>query len=198
MRKVIDGLTLTIPKDVYDPAEDSFLLVENVVIPDNSRVLEIGPGSGYVSLFLAKKYSQAEYFCIDINPIATITTKKNAQVNKLSLHVICANLFSTLKISSDFDVILFNSPYLPVSEEGLLSKAWSGGTGGMDIVSKYLESLDNYLSKDSSSYLVVSSKTDLKQLNNTITKSNLSWKEIDSLKEGGEKIILYKITRKLI
>ncbi|MHA1441106.1 MAG: HemK2/MTQ2 family protein methyltransferase [Candidatus Heimdallarchaeota archaeon] len=198
MRKVIDGLTLTIPKDVYDPAEDSFLLAENVVIPDNGRVLEIGPGSGYVSLFLAKKYSQAEYFCIDINPIATITTKKNAQMNKLSLHVICANLFSTLKISRDFDVILFNSPYLPVSEEGLLSKAWSGGTGGMDVVSKYLESLDNYLSKDSSSYLVVSSKTDLKQLNNTITKSNLSWKEIDSLKEGGEKIILYKITRKLI
>jgi len=198
MRKVIDGLTLDIPKDVYDPAEDSFLLTENVVIPDNSRVLEIGPGSGYVSLFLAKKYPHADYFCIDINPIATITTKKNAQLNKLSLHVICADLFSTLKNSRDFNVILFNSPYLPVHEEGLLSKAWSGGKGGMEVVSNYLESLDKYLSKESSSYLVISSKTDIKQLNYTITSNNLTWMEIDSLKEGGERIILYRITRKLI
>ncbi len=30
MRKMVDGLSLDIPSDVYDPAEDSFLLAENV------------------------------------------------------------------------------------------------------------------------------------------------------------------------
>ncbi|MHA1305990.1 MAG: HemK2/MTQ2 family protein methyltransferase [Candidatus Heimdallarchaeota archaeon] len=191
-------MTLTIPKDVYDPAEDSFLLAENVVIPVNGKILEIGSGSGYVSLYLVKKYPQAEYFCIDINPVAAATTKKNAQLNKLNLNVICSDLFSSLKISRVFDIILFNSPYLPISEEGLLSRAWSGGIDGLEIVSKYLESLDEYLQRESFSYLVISSKTDLKELNKLLADLKLTWEEIDSLKEGGEKIILYKITRKLI
>lgn len=198
MKKVIDGLTITIPENVYDPAEDSFLLAENVNISANSKVLEIGSGSGYVSLLLAKKNPNTEYFCLDINPIASITTKKNAQLNNLSLNVISSDLFSSLKISKVFDLILFNSPYLPISEDGLLSKAWSGGLGGLEIVRNYLERLDDYLKLNGSSYLVVSSKTDLKELDRLLTDLNLVWDIIDSLKEGGEKIILYKITRKLI
>ena len=198
MRKVIDGLTLTIPKDVYDPAEDSFLLVENITIPANSKVLEIGSGTGYVSLLLAKKFSQAEYFCLDINPSAVITTKKNALMNKLPLIVLASDLFSSLKLSRLFDIILFNSPYLPISEEGLLSKAWSGGEGGLEIVDEYLATLDKYLKKRGSSYLVVSSKTDLEKLNTKLTELNLEWELLDDVVEGGEKIILYKITRKLI
>jgi release factor glutamine methyltransferase len=198
MKKVIDGLSLSIPKDVYDPAEDSFLLAENVVIPVNSKVLEIGPGSGYVSLYLAKKYPKAEYFCIDINPIAAITSKRNAQINGLSLGVMCSDLFGSLTFSRNFDIILFNSPYLPVNDKSLLSKAWSGGIGGLEVVSKYIESLASFLSKEGCSFLVISTKTDIKQLNKILINENLTWQEIDSIKEGGERIILYKITRKLI
>jgi len=198
MKKVIDGLTITIPENVYDPAEDSFLLAENVNISAKNKVLEIGSGSGYVSLLLAKKYPTAEYFCLDLNPIASITTKKNAQLNNLSLNVISSDLFSSLKISRVFDIILFNSPYLPIYEDGLLSKAWSGGLGGLEIVRNYLERLDEYLKLNGSSYLVISSKTDLKELDRLLTDLKLVWEIIDSLKEGGEKIILYKITRKLI
>ena len=67
MRKVVDGLSLDIPSEVYDPAEDSFLLAENVHDLTNEKVLEVGSGSGYVSLYLAKKFPRADFFCVEIN-----------------------------------------------------------------------------------------------------------------------------------
>lgn len=41
--------------NVYDPAEDTMLLAKNLDVRINDRVLEIGVGSGYVSLVAPRK-----------------------------------------------------------------------------------------------------------------------------------------------
>ena len=198
MKKTVDGLSLSIPKDVYDPAEDSFLLAENIVLESKQKVLEVGCGSGYVSLYLAQKYPLAEFFCLDINFIAAKTTHQNALENILPLQVFSADLFSPLKISQNnpfFDVILFNSPYLPYTEVGELEKAWAGGKDGLEIVQLFVEVLAKYLNKTGSAYLVVSSKTNLAKLELLLAKQKFSFEIIDQVCEGSERILLYRIVK---
>lgn len=207
-KKIIDGCRLIIPESVYDPAADSFLLAENVDVNANEKVLEIGSGSGYVSIFLAKKYPMAEYFCVDINFDAAKITRENGKRNDVQLHVICSDLFSTLKQKKKsvdntplcapypyFDVILFNSPYLPVQEDGLLAKAWSGGKGGLEIIRDFIVNLPAVLKRTGRCYLVVSSFTNITKLKKIVQKvgNNLKLSEIDRVKLVGEKIFLYKL-----
>ncbi len=197
MKKTIDGLKLIIPKDVYDPAEDSFLLTDNIAMSTNSKVLEVGSGSGYVSIYLAQKYPESEFFCLDINYQAAKITRINAIQNNISLEVINSDLMTSLlelpSSSGFFDIIVFNSPYLPVSDKGILEHAWSGGKDGLEIVKKFLSDLPKYLAKNGVCYLIVSSLANLSKLE-TITKSiNLELSIIDQVKEGNETIILYKV-----
>ena len=198
MQKKIDGLELEIPKNVYDPAEDSFLLAENVVINTKDKVLEIGSGSGYVSIFLAKKYPEAEFFCVDINYFASKITNENAKQNLIGFESICTDLFTAFKSTNEqnrfFDIVLFNSPYLPVKEEGLVAKAWSGGFGGLEIVELFVNNLSSYLKYTGCCFLVVSSKTDIIKLIQLYKKNNFDYKKIDSVKEGDEEIILYQLS----
>ena len=198
MKKSVDGLNLIIPKDVYDPAEDSFLLAENVIVQENQKVLEVGSGSGYVTLFLAKKYPTVEFFCLDINYSAAITTNRNAEENKQQLNVFSADLFSSLlsnRKNPFFDIIIFNSPYLPYTEEGNLERAWAGGKDGLEIVTPFIENLSQYLKRSGFSYLVVSSKTNIPKLIELFKSNNWFYKQQDKIVEGKEEIILFKITQ---
>ena len=78
---------------VYEPAEDSWLMVNN--LPDfKGSVLEIGCGSGIISLHLAQKGN--EVTAVDINPKAVEATKFNAKDINLDIEVLKGNLLSIL------------------------------------------------------------------------------------------------------
>ena len=197
MRKSIDGLLLEIPPEVYDPAEDSFLLAENVVINKGERVLEVGSGSGYVTLFLAKKFPFSEFFCLDINFQATKSTQDNAYQNDVSCHIINCDLLQPLFSQERFfDVVLFNAPYLPVIEEGLLEKAWAGGKSGMDVINKFLLQLSKVLKKTGRCYLVYSSLAESTQFEKQLQKLQFEKRITDHLKLAREKIFLCEISFK--
>ncbi|NHJ32370.1 MAG: methyltransferase [Asgard group archaeon] len=198
MRKMIDGLSLDIPKEVYDPAEDSFLLAENVHQLTNERILEVGSGSGYVSIYLAKKYPETDFFCIDINPFAARATKENAKQNSVNIEVLCSDLFNSFLAKNNFqffDIILFNSPYLPVKDFGILEQAWSGGIDGLDVVKLFLKALPIFLKRSGCCYLVVSSKTNLALLENMIEFRGYNCMIKDKIIEGKESILLYYLEK---
>ncbi len=201
MRKLIDELIVDIPKDVYDPAEDSFLLAENVEIINHNKVLEVGSGSGYVSLYLAKKYPKADYFCLDINFAAAKATKENSKENNLHLEVVNCDLMSSFvekKIfEAYFDIILFNTPYLPLNENGKLALAWSGGKYGLETTQKFIVQLPRILKRNGRCYIVVSSKTDLAELEKLVLNINYKLTQIDEVKEGRESIKLFLIEANL-
>ncbi len=101
---------------VYEPAEDSFLLADAALeeAEPGMRVLEIGAGSGFVSAVLRANIKGIRVFATEINPHAALCAKANG------VEVIRTDLFKCIKPGNRgvfFDLILFNPPYLPTSED---------------------------------------------------------------------------------
>jgi len=83
---------------VYEPAEDSFLLADNLQVRYGDTVLDLGTGCGILGIVAAGKARKV--VATDISPIAVKCTKHNAKINNLAdkVDVRIGNLFSTSKI----------------------------------------------------------------------------------------------------
>jgi len=101
-----------------------------------------------------------------------------------------------MKHSQYFDLILFNSPYLPVKDFGVLEQAWSGGMDGLDVIKPFLKALPYYLKENGCCYLVVSSKTNLALLENMIEFQRFDCLIKDKVIEGKESILLFYLKKK--
>jgi len=66
---------------VYEPAEDTFLLAENLEVRNGETVLEVGSGCGILSVIAAS--DARKVMSIDINPLACRLTVLNAKINGL-------------------------------------------------------------------------------------------------------------------
>lgn len=149
------GLNFEIPYSVYLPDEDSFLLAESAKKIGN--VLEIGCGSGLVSLAWAKKGN--EVTGVDINEEAVKCSILNAEKNHISAKFFFSDLFSN--VSGKFDAILFNPPYLPTTNEQKLAEplnhAFDGGLDGRTVLDRFLNSFSSYLKQNGELFLIQSS-----------------------------------------
>lgn len=155
------GITYNECEEVYPPAEDTFLLIDNLIIKSSDKVLEIGTGSGLVSISASLKCS--EVTSTDINPHAIKCARNNIKLNNRdNITVILSDLFEN--VEDKYDLILFNTPYLPVIEEEHVdddySKAWDGGESGREVIDKFIKQAPAYLKKDGIIQLVQSSLSD--------------------------------------
>lgn len=150
--------------NVYPPSEDSILLIESLNILPGEKILEIGCGSGVVSIHCAKNGGLVT--CGDINPFAVELTRKNAESNNVDLDVRETDVYSN--VNGLFDTIIFNLPYLPVEEEGLLAKAWSGGSDGLGPLPKLLNESEKVLKKGGRIVIVTSSLMDKNATEDTL------------------------------
>lgn len=141
------GLALVVSGDVYEPAEDSFMLA-SAAEPLRGSVLEVGCGSGIVS-FACAKAGMANVLGVDINPAAVRCARENAERNNLkNARFMASDLFASLP-EQKFDAILFNPPYLPTTKNeriaGPLNAAFDGGEDGRKVLDRFLDQFDRYL-----------------------------------------------------
>ncbi len=157
------GFEMAFSEDVYVPREDTYLMVRAIreEIEEEDRVLDMGTGSGILALIASEVCEQV--VGVDINESAVELAEKNASANGLeNIEFIKSDLFQD--VDGEFDLIVFNAPYLPPSEshEGLIgSEQWLGGESGTEIVSRFSDEAMNHLSEDGKILLMVSSLTGL-------------------------------------
>ena len=65
---IFKNLTIELHPEVYEPAEDTFLLVDSIDISKGDSVFELGSGSGLIALYCASL--GANVVCSDINPFS--------------------------------------------------------------------------------------------------------------------------------
>ncbi len=166
------GLEFHACNEVYEPAEDTFLLADNLKVECSDRVLEIGTGTGIIAI-LASKISCKTVVAVDINPHAIACAKKNAKLNDVNIDLRYGNLFDPVK-NETFDLILFNTPYLPTDEDEIideeLGSAWDGGIDGRSVIKPFIDGLTSHLNPRGRVQLVQSSLSDVEQTTMVLTE----------------------------
>jgi release factor glutamine methyltransferase len=152
-------------EEVYTPEEDTFLLLKAALdeARQEDRALEVGCGSGFISLELALQVRSL--LATDINPHAVRATKAKA-TNAKGIEVIRADLFQG--IGGKFDLIIFNPPYLPTSAEERndqwINYALDGGENGRETIDRFLKCLPDHLCSGGRALLLISSLTGSKDV----------------------------------
>lgn len=127
---------------------DSMLLGAFATFDSPNNILDIGTGTGVLSLMLAQKYPETEITALEINPNAYALAKSNFENNLLgkfcSVQLIALQDFQTL---IKFDGIISNPPYFEDSLKNNSSgKSLARHTDSLsyeDLFSKSSNSLSN-------------------------------------------------------
>jgi len=142
------GESFEVKPSVYEPAEDTFLLADNLDAHSGEQVLELGTGCGLLAILAAE--AGCRVVATDINPIALECARTNAVahdvVDRIDFRL--GNLFEPV-VDERFDLVIFNPPYLPVRPEEalgtLLDRAWEAGSEGRAVIDRFLSELSNHL-----------------------------------------------------
>ncbi len=159
-----NDLRLLISRNVYEPAEDTFLAADNLIVTRNDRVLDMGTGSGILALLAAERARQV--VAVDINPHAVRCARKNAEANQLpdKIDIRRGDLFQPIRKNEKFSLIIFNAPYLPsipIEMRSWQCRAWAGGPTGRLFIDRFIDAVPCYLEKKGRILLVQSSLTNV-------------------------------------
>ena len=148
--------------NVFSPRIDVEIFVQAMqgIIKKDSKILELGTGTGAISIALAKNYKDISILATDINKFAIKIAKKNSEINKVDKIIDFkeSNWFSNIK-DNKYDFIITNPPYIPKENSSIFSKLsdpkdslYSNKNGLADIYTIIENSL-NYLNNNS--YLLI-------------------------------------------
>jgi len=134
---------------VLIPRPETELLVEVVLreVKDNPapRILEIGTGSGAVSIALATERHDALIVATDADTVALSAAVENGRTTGVTgrLNIVGSDLFAALRPGPQFHLICSNPPYVPTDVIPTLQpeitlfeprRALDGGPDGLDVI----------------------------------------------------------------
>jgi release factor glutamine methyltransferase len=142
---------------VYPVREDSLLLLPFARVARGSSLLEVGCGTGLVSLEAAS--AGARVVATDLNPYALQRLSERARERRLAIDVVRTDLARGL---GRFDRVLSNPPYLPTVTAQRDPDRWQnlaldGGPDGCAVMARLLASLADHLATGGSAFVLVSS-----------------------------------------
>ncbi|XP_029374286.1 methyltransferase N6AMT1 isoform X2 [Echeneis naucrates] len=168
-------------QDVYEPSEDSFLLVD-ALEKDAQRLqllspavcVEVGSGSGVVSAFLASVLGpSALYVCTDVNPAAARCTEETASCNNVSLQPVITDLVGSRGIEA----------------------AWAGGQRGREVLDRFLPFVPQLLSGRGLFYLITIAENDPEDIIRLLEKHDLKGESRLSTRARNERLSVLRFHR---
>lgn len=158
------GLDLLVDKRALIPRYETEILVD-LIINDNSnnkKILDIGTGSGAISLALSKNLKDSKIIGVDISKKAIDLANENKiKLNINNVEFKESDIFSN--IDEKFDIIVSNPPYINKEDFEKLDKklyyepqnALYGGEDGLYIYKKIIKNAKNFLNKNGKIYLEI-------------------------------------------
>ena len=122
------GLPFLVNENTLIPRPETEELVEWIIVESSKsavgslKILDIGTGSGCIAISLAKNLPNAEVFAVDVSEKALAVAKKNAEINKIEVNFVNADILSVTNLNelptsnfqlpTHFDIIVSNPPYV--------------------------------------------------------------------------------------
>ncbi len=133
--------------------EELVELLESRIENRESRIVDIGTGSGVIALTLAAKFPETKVYALDVSEDALALARSNAERLGLTerVHFFKSDLLQN--ISERFDLIVANLPYISVQDRQSLSSevlydptiALFGGTRGDELIRDLIEQAPPHL-----------------------------------------------------
>lgn len=187
------GIRLVIPSEVFHPGffGSTKLLLRHIGRqPLRGRTfLELGAGSGLISLFAARK--GALVTSTDINPRAVEYLKENSSRNHVSLEIFAADLFSDLPVKT-FDIIAINPPYYRGRPSDYASYAWYCGENGQYFDGLF-SGLANYTHSRTTAWMVLCDGCDMEMIGELARRHGWGLNCVFTKKSLLEKNFIFKI-----
>ena len=150
------GHTFAIDKRAMVPRPETEELVELLqsrIENRESKIVDVGTGSGVIALSLAAKFLEAEIYAIDISEDALSLARENAAQLRLSERVRFQKSDLLEDVSERFDLIVANLPYISMQDRHLLARevlhdpevALFGGPSGDELVRQLIEQAPAHL-----------------------------------------------------
>lgn len=189
-----DSICIKVHPDVFPPN----LTISTKILLDflsekeleNKSFLELGCGSGIISLFAAKK--GAKVTATDINSTALEFLSENAKKINLELEIIESDLFQSLP-NRNFNCIVINPPYYPKQPKNTKEQAWFCGEN-FEYFETLFPQLKNYLIPSNETFMILSEDCKLEKIKAIASKSDIAFTLVVEKKVVGEKNYIFTIT----
>lgn len=188
-----DNICIKIHPDVFPPQMTfstkillDFIRQMNL---ENKTFLELGCGSGIISLLASKK--KAIVTATDINQTALNYLANNASANNLAVATIYSDLFENLQNQS-FDFIVINPPYYPRKPKSTKEQAWFCGEN-FEYFESLFSQLPKYLSGKTQCNMILSQDCDLEKIKAIAQKNALAFELVLEKKELVETNYIFTI-----
>lgn len=158
------GLDLLVDKRALIPRYETEILVDLIIKDENNKkkILDIGTGSGAISLALSKNLKDSKILGVDISKEAIDLANENKiKLNINNVDFKESDIFSN--INEKFDLIVSNPPYINKKDfENLDEKlsfepknALYGGEDGLCFYKEIIKNAKNFLNKNGKIYLEI-------------------------------------------
>jgi release factor glutamine methyltransferase len=169
------SLDFFVSSAVLIPRPETELLVEVALqyvrrrLPSGSpvKVLDVGTGSGVISVCLAKEHAATQIVAVDFSPVALNMASVNAKRNGVAdrIRFLLGDLFAPVEpLRETFELIVSNPPYIRRGELPMLAPeihrwepaiALDGGMDGLNTYRRIIEEGHKYLTTGGSMVLEI-------------------------------------------
>ncbi|TFG94769.1 methyltransferase domain-containing protein [Candidatus Thorarchaeota archaeon] len=190
---VSESFKLDVFEGVYQPADDTYLLLDAITIESSDIVLDVGCGAGLGTLFAASKAERV--VGTDISHLAVRNTLQNLRNNGLeqNVSIIQSDLFRGISNTAKFSMMMFNPPYLPADEMSTeMDHALVGGEEGSELTERFVNEASSHIIQGGRVYVVVSTLANIDTIIRTFNENSFQIEQVNETSLFFEKIQVLK------
>jgi release factor glutamine methyltransferase len=159
---------------------------------DKKYFLELGAGSGLISIFASRK--GAFVTASDISLTAVYNIEKNTKMNDANVEILHSDLFDEIP-NRNYDYIVINPPYYRKSPTIEKEFAWYGGDD-FQYFRKLFSQLGNHIYENTKVIIILSEEAEIEMIKSIAGEYKFTLEESDRKKIWGEQNYIFSVGTK--